>query len=198
MKSALKPKLILQLRPISAEASANLAGLVTKRSIRRIAVAGFAVAALFVATPIAAQQMIDRDRCINADNTSAPDAVIEACATLIEAYARGQIEPSDAATAYVGRGNAYAVMHERNLATADYDRAIAIYPYLKLGQFERAIADYDAALTRSPRQAGSLYGRGIAKLRAGDGAGGRADIAAARAIDPDIVEIYIHHYKVKE
>src|ERR1700730_12317371 len=103
MKSALKPKLILQLRPISAEASVNLAGLVTKRSIRHIAVAGFAAAALFVATPIAAQRVMYRASCIKGDNTSAPDSVIEACTTLIEPYARGQAEPSDAATAYVGR-----------------------------------------------------------------------------------------------
>ena len=65
------------------------------------------------------------------------------------------------------------------------------------GQFDKAVTDYDAALVRSPRQAGSLYGRGIAKLRLGNTAGGQADIAAAKAIEADVAEVYAH-YGVRE
>jgi len=97
------------------------------RRVFRYGVGVLAVAALFVVAPTAAQPATDRDYCINVDNVSAPDAVIAACTALTEAYARGEIEPSDAAAAYVGRGNAYAAIRERSLATADYDRAIAIY-----------------------------------------------------------------------
>jgi hypothetical protein len=52
-------------------------------------------------------------------------------------------------------------------------------------------------LAQSPRQASSLYVRGIAKLRAGNIAGGRADVAAAEATDPGIAEIY-RQYGVSE
>lgn len=61
---------------------------------------------------------------------------------------------------------------------------------LKLGAFDRAIADYGAALRHDPKDADSLYGRGIAKLRSGDKTGGEADIAAAKAITVSIAEIY--------
>jgi tetratricopeptide (TPR) repeat protein len=64
------------------------------------------------------------------------------------------------------------------------------FTYLKLGQFDKAIGDFDAALALAPRQAGSLYGRGVAKFRTGDREGGRADIAAAAAIQADIAEEY--------
>ena len=47
-----------------------------------------------------------------------------------------------------------------------------------------AIDDYDAALKLNPKQASSLYGRGIAKLRSGSSAAGNSDIAAAKAINP--------------
>ena len=40
--------------------------------------------------------------------------------------------------------------------------------------------------TLSPRDPGSLYGRGLARLRFGDADGGRADLAAAKALDPDV------------
>jgi tetratricopeptide (TPR) repeat protein len=53
--------------------------------------------------------------------------------------------------------------------------------YLKLGQLDKAIADYDAALKTNPELAGPLYGRGMAKLRTGDVAGGDADTASAKA-----------------
>ena len=40
-------------------------------------------------------------------------------------------------------------------------------------------ADFDAALKLDSRQPRSLYGRGTAKLKKGDTAGGNADLAAA-------------------
>jgi tetratricopeptide (TPR) repeat protein/predicted aspartyl protease len=58
--------------------------------------------------------------------------------------------------------------------------------YLRLGNYDRAIEDYDAALAGQPKIAWSHYGRGIAKLRKGDTAAGQADIAAAVALSPKI------------
>ncbi len=57
----------------------------------------------------------------------------------------------------------------------------------------RAIADYGAAVALNPKDAGSLYCRGMAKLRGGDKTGGNADIAAAKAIKPDIAEQYLNN-----
>jgi tetratricopeptide (TPR) repeat protein len=64
--------------------------------------------------------------------------------------------------------------------------------YLKLGQFDKALADYDAAfaLTKTPDHADWLYVRGVTKLKKGDATGGNADIASAKAIKADIVEEY--------
>lgn len=57
---------------------------------------------------------------------------------------------------------------------------------LRMGRLDEAIAQYDAALKLQPKQAWSLYGRGLAKLRRGDAAGGRLDMSAAAAIDPQL------------
>jgi len=61
---------------------------------------------------------------------------------------------------------------------------------LKLGAFDRAIADYGAAIAKRPKDANSLYGRGVAKLKSGDRAGGEADLAAAKTIEADIAQVY--------
>jgi tetratricopeptide (TPR) repeat protein len=60
--------------------------------------------------------------------------------------------------------------------------------YFKLGQLDDAIANYDAVLKINPEKTTSLYGRGMAKLKKGDAVGGDADIAAAKALEPGIVE----------
>jgi len=64
--------------------------------------------------------------------------------------------------------------------------------YLKLGQFDKALADYDAALalTKDPNHADWLYSRGVSKLRKGDATGGNADIESAKTIKADIAEEY--------
>ncbi len=63
---------------------------------------------------------------------------------------------------------------------------------MKLGQFDKALADYETAfsLTKLPDHADWLFGRGIAKLRKGDSTGGNADIEKAKTIKADIAEEY--------
>jgi tetratricopeptide (TPR) repeat protein len=58
--------------------------------------------------------------------------------------------------------------------------------YLRLGQFDKAITDYDAALQRRPNSAASRFGRGIAKLRSGNNKGGDFDVDMAKRSDPAI------------
>ena len=58
--------------------------------------------------------------------------------------------------------------------------------YLKLKKLDLALNDYDSALQTNPKNAFSLYGRGIVKRLNRDEAGAIADIAAAEQIRPDI------------
>ena len=57
---------------------------------------------------------------------------------------------------------------------------------LRLGRYDRALADFDRSLALRPDLAWALYGRGLAKTRAGDVAQGEADLAAARKVQADI------------
>ena len=61
--------------------------------------------------------------------------------------------------------------------------------YLRRGEYDRAIDDYDAALKLRPNLPWALYGRGVARTYKGDAAAGAADIAAAKALNPRIAEI---------
>ncbi len=58
---------------------------------------------------------------------------------------------------------------------------------LQLGRYEEAKADYDQALSAAPRQAASLYGRGLARLALGD-AGGEDDLDRAWSLNIDVAE----------
>lgn len=57
---------------------------------------------------------------------------------------------------------------------------------LRLGRYREAIEQYDAAIQHRPGQATSLFGRGIARRRAGQTSAGDADLKAARAIQAGI------------
>jgi tetratricopeptide (TPR) repeat protein len=65
--------------------------------------------------------------------------------------------------------------------------------YLKMKQWELAIADYNSALRIDGKMPTALYGRGIAKLKKGDLAGGNADVAAAKAAEPNIAGEFSHY-----
>ena len=75
-----------------------------------------------------------------------------------------------------------------NAATLD-SRA---FVFLKMAQFDAAVSDYEAALRINPEAAFALYGRGLARLKNEDPAGA-ADIAAAKALQPDIAEEYARY-----
>jgi tetratricopeptide (TPR) repeat protein len=94
-----------------------------------------------------------------------------------------------------------AVLGELKLALADCDEALRMEPnaatydsrgltYLKLRQWNAAIADYSSALQLDSTLVSSLYGRGLAKLRSGDLAGGKADIAAATSMEANIERVF--------
>src|SRR5258708_20288873 len=59
---------------------------------------------------------------------------------------------------------------------------------LRLGDYDKSIADFDAALALRPKSAWSLYGRGIAKSRRSYAVEGQADLTAAAAIWPSIAD----------
>ncbi len=59
---------------------------------------------------------------------------------------------------------------------------------LRRGRFDLSITQFDSALQRAPKQASSLYGRGIDELRLGKTAAGEGDIAVARAMAPHLEE----------
>jgi tetratricopeptide (TPR) repeat protein len=57
---------------------------------------------------------------------------------------------------------------------------------LRLGDYEKSIADYDDSLKLAPEDPWSLYGRGIAKLRRQKTVEGQADLASATKLMPSV------------
>ena len=87
-------------------------------------------------------------------------------------------------------------------ALADCNAAVRLLPphtaevldsrglaHLRRGEWDRAIADYDAALAIRPLAAWSLYGRGVAETKKGLVAQGAADIAQAATINARLPEL---------
>lgn len=57
---------------------------------------------------------------------------------------------------------------------------------LRMGDFAKALADYDEVLAKDDKVAWSHYGRGIARLRLGQKEAGEADLAKAKSLDPEL------------
>lgn len=75
---------------------------------------------------------------------------------------------------------------ERDASNVD-SRALV---HLKRGDAAAAEADYDAAFALNPELFSALYGRGVARVRLGREAEGRADLAAALAKDATVTETW--------
>jgi len=84
------------------------------------------------------------------------------------------------------------------LALSDCNSAIRLRPgnlafldsrglvELRMGDFDKAIRDYDVVLATEPKMAWSLYGRGLARQHKGDAAGAKADFEASAKIAPKL------------
>lgn len=118
----------------------------------------------------------------------------------IQNYARAlSLEPSNT-LALNNRCFARAVIGQAEQGLTDCNESLRFRPgdarahaargfaHARLQQYEAAIADYDVALRLIPRDPYALFGRGIAKRLRGDLPAGNADIAAGRAIKPDVAE----------
>ena len=62
--------------------------------------------------------------------------------------------------------------------------------YLRQGNYDKAISDFNDALKLSPKSARALYGRGVAEARKNATQQSEADVAAARSIAPQLPEHY--------
>jgi Flp pilus assembly protein TadD len=115
-----------------------------------------------------------------------------------------RVNPNDA-DALNNRCWARAILDELQTALKDCNEALRIRPRsanaldsrafvkLKIGLPRDALIDYDASLQINANQASSLYGRGIAKMRSGNTAGGNSDVAAAKSINPRVVEEFANY-----
>jgi tetratricopeptide (TPR) repeat protein/predicted aspartyl protease len=61
---------------------------------------------------------------------------------------------------------------------------------LRLGDYDKSIDSYDAALKIRPKNAWTLYGRGLAELKKNNRSEGEADIAEAVKTAPGVEDIY--------
>ncbi|HEY2356944.1 MAG TPA: aspartyl protease family protein [Phenylobacterium sp.] len=64
-------------------------------------------------------------------------------------------------------------------------RGLVLY---RMGRTDEAVLQYGAAIRAQPLAAQALYLRGLAELKKGDKAAGDADLAAAKAIDPNLTQ----------
>jgi tetratricopeptide (TPR) repeat protein len=58
--------------------------------------------------------------------------------------------------------------------------------YAAKGDFDHAIADFNAAIGLDPRLAFAYFSRGLARRAQGDAAGAAADIAKAKELNPNL------------
>jgi tetratricopeptide (TPR) repeat protein len=107
----------------------------------------------------------------------------------------------DYAVGWADRCEAYASIGKFVEALTDCNKALSAkymieasildsraFAYFKMGQLEKANADYNAALKLDPMKARSLYSRGLAKLKGGDTIGGNKDIEVAKELKLDLKE----------
>ena len=111
----------------------------------------------------------------------------------------------DSADAYNNLGVIYRIKGDYDRAIAAYDEAIwlknsdfpaAFYnralAHTDKSEYDRALADFDVVMRFNAKNALALYARGLTLLKKGDGEAGKADIAAAKEINPNIAEQFDH------
>src|SRR6516162_9813646 len=114
------------------------------------------------AFPQPASTSVDRKDCITSGSAATPQAAIAACTRLLETLSAGDIATPEGAAVYIARGNLYAVQ----------------------GEVDRAIADYDIAITLDPDRAVAFFGRATVLMEKGEIDRALFDFDHAIELDP--------------
>jgi len=121
---------------------------------------------------------------------SDPQQAIGACSAYVN---KG--DPKNRQSAYLMRGNAYAIRHWWDNARADFDIAVKLNPksadaynnrgriYLETGRQQEALADFNAALKLNPKHANAYNSRGWIYLQTGRPQEAVADFDRAIALE---------------
>jgi tetratricopeptide (TPR) repeat protein/predicted aspartyl protease len=96
---------------------------------------------------------------------------------------QGALKDCDAALRHAKKASAF-------FAQASDSRGLV---YLRLGNYDRSIADYNASLKINPKDAWSLYGRGVDETHLSKTTEGQADMDEAVRIWPKVVEEFKPH-----
>jgi len=188
----LKPVLILMRRRAESARAARRQSSPAVRTALLRAAPIFALCFLARCAVVSIAAADDRGICGSMPPKS--DA-IPACSRIIAAP---RTSTHDRAMAFAFRADATRARGDMAGAIADYGKALTLWPdyrpaligrgiaYRQMNDFDRAITDFDQAIKLDPQDAKALYERGVAKRRTGDETGGDADIAAAKAINPDL------------
>lgn len=161
-----------------------------------IAVLGLALVSLVAPLDANAQTSASQwAQCLNRDNAYARDLQIGGCTAVIRS---GQETPDKLALAFGQRGRAYSAQKEYANAIADFDQAGKLAPNYSVWQNDRcwwravanreldvARAACDAALSLSPKSAGTLDSRGLVGLRQGRFLDAWDDYDGATSLSPN-------------
>jgi tetratricopeptide (TPR) repeat protein len=82
-----------------------------------------------------------------------------------------------------------AISRSGKIQNPDFLDNLALVRF-RLGDYGKSIGNYDAALKIRPKNAWTLYGRGLAKLKENNRSDGEADIAEAVKIAPGVADAY--------
>src|SRR5262249_14193821 len=126
-------------------------------------VAAIPIISLYFSSPVWSQQAsfedVDAQRC-NGEIQAGAQAQIASCSALIESR---QFNGKTLAIIYSNRG----------------------IIWLEQSDYYKAVVDFGEAIALDPLDATSFYHRGLAKLKIGDMAGSKADIAKAEELNPE-------------
>jgi tetratricopeptide (TPR) repeat protein len=157
---------------------------------------------LDAADAVAAKQADERFRMARLyESADLPDPAIAQVSLWIDAHPEDALLPDALNVRCALRTQQGAdlplALKDCNAAIRRADKSSLIYAqiansratlYLRIGDYDKSIADYDAALKLAPKDASSWYGRGIDELRKQKTQEGNADIAQATTLSPKIAD----------
>ena len=160
----------------------------------RLPIVGMLVFAAGLAAAPAFGQSADWDQCKDVNNEATADRSLAACTRILN----DRREASNHAMALRNRCGIYYTKGDLEHALADCNQAWLKEPkspilynrrgliWLHKKEYDRAIADFDQAILLDAKFAKAYHNRGLAKKAKADIAGGEADWAVAKRLDPSL------------